>query len=239
MSWAVAANPRRSPPPTHPPRAFPGPRRFRPHPFRPIIRVPPRHAAMRTDRIDDGTARLRARTDRAHAHGQGPAPGYRRLRAVPETGKCQSRRLDQGPDRPVDDRGGRASRRPQARRHPGRGHRRQYRHRRSFGGAAEGLPAHPRGPGQDEPGEDLQPQGDGRRGGADPLGRGQGPSRVLLGTWPRASRPKPPVPTSSTSSAIPTTRPRTRPAPARKSSRRWPRPAGSTPSCSAAAARAR
>ena len=80
-----------------------------------------------------------------------------------------------------DDRGRREARRHQARRHPGRRHRRQHRHRPGIGRPAEGLPADPRGPGQDEPGKDLQPQGDGRAGRAHPLRRGQGPSRLLPG----------------------------------------------------------
>ncbi len=121
------------------------------------------------------------RPDRPHADAAHPPARHERLRAVPEAGKHQSRRLDQGPHRAVDDRGGRAGREDQTRRHPGRRHRRQHRHRPGAGGAGQGLPADPRGARQDEPREDLQPQGDGGRGAADPLGRGQGSSAVLPG----------------------------------------------------------
>ncbi len=62
-----------------------------------------------------------------------------------------------------------------------RSHRRQHRPRPRPGRGAEGLPAADRGAGQDEPGEDLPPEGDGRRSGADALRRHQGPPRVLPG----------------------------------------------------------
>ena len=58
-------------------------------------------------------------------------------------------------------------------------------------------------PGQDEPREDLQPQGDGRAGGADALGRRQGPSGLLPGPGRAHRAAKRPARTSSTSSAIP------------------------------------
>ena len=112
-------------------------------------------------------------------------------------------------------------RQDQARRHAGRRHRRQHRHRPRAGRAAEGLSADPRRARQDEPREDLQPQGDGRRSRADALRRRQGPSRSTTRTWPSASRAKRPARISSTSSAIPTTRARTRKRPVRKSSSRW------------------
>ena len=49
------------------------------------------------------------------------------------------------------------------------------------GRRAEGLPPAARHPRQDEPGEDLSPEGDGRGSRDDALGRAQGPSRVLPG----------------------------------------------------------
>ncbi len=91
--------------------------------------------------------------------------------------------------------------------------------------------------GQDEPGEDLQPEGDGRRGCADPFRRGQGPSGVLPGHG-RAHRRgnarrvlHQPVRQPGQSA-----RARSEP-PGRKSWSRWT--AGSMPSCSAAARPAR
>lgn len=59
-------------------------------------------------------------------------------------------------------------------------------------------------------------------------------TRSTTRTWPPRSLPKRRGPTSSTSSATRTTRPRTNSAPARRSWRRWT--ASWTPSCSAAAA---
>src|SRR5690606_9882367 len=61
-------------------------------------------------------------------------------------------------------------------------------------------------------------------------------TRTTTRTWPSASRARPPARTSSTSSGTRTIRPRTSSVPARKSCARWA--ASSTPSCSAAAARA-
>ncbi len=55
-------------------------------------------------------------------------------------------------------------------------------------------------------------------------------------TSPNASPARRPAPTSSTSSATPTIRPRTSTAPARRSCGRWPTSAASTRWCSAAAA---
>ncbi len=124
---------------------------------------------------------FRPRTHRPDPYRQGPAPGCWRLRALPEARKRQPGRIDQGSHRPVDDRSGREARRPEARRHPGGRHRRQYRPGPGAGGPAEGLQADPGGPGQDEPGKDLQPEGDGCRSAPDPLGRGQGPPGVLPG----------------------------------------------------------
>ena len=107
--------------------------------------------------------------------------------AVPEAGKPESGRLHQGPRRARHDRGrgtGRAAAEGFVDR---RGHGGKYRPGPRAGGGAEGLsPAHRRA-GQDEPGKDLPPQSDGRRGGAHALGRDQGPSRVLPGPG-RAAR---------------------------------------------------
>ena len=99
----------------------------------------------------------RTRTDRRDADRPGPAPRHRCLRAVPQARMHEPRRLDQGPHRPVDDRGRGKARRDQARRHPGRRHRRQHRHRPGAGRPAEGLQADPGRARQDEPREDLQP----------------------------------------------------------------------------------
>ena len=67
----------------------------------------------------------------------------------------QPRRLGEGPDRPLDDRGGRARRAPPARRHDRRADVRQHRRRPRARRRAEGLPARLRHARQDEPGEDL------------------------------------------------------------------------------------
>ncbi len=103
----------------------------------------------------------------------------------------------------------------------GRRHRRQHRPRPGAGRAAEGLPADPRRARQDEPREDLQPQGDGRRSRADALGRRQGSSAVLPGSRRAHRATKRRARISSTSSAIRTIRARTRKPPDRKSSSRW------------------
>lgn len=176
---------------------------------------------------------FRPRTHRPDPDRQGPAPGHRRLRALPEARKRQPGWIDQGSHRPVDDRSGRKARRPEARRHPGRRHRRQYRPGPGTGGPAEGLQADPGGAGQDEPGEDLQPEGDGCRSAPDPLGRGQG-SPEYYQDLAKTSPSRPRARTSSTSSATRTTRPHTNSAPARRSSSRWA--AIWMPSCSAVAA---
>ena len=131
--------------------------------------------------IPDAASDLRQRAgdDRQHAaHGRAPHR-HRPVRAVPQAREPESRRLHQGPRRAVPDRGRRARRRAQARRHAHRGHRRQHRAGPGAGRGAEGLPPAAGHPRQDEPGEDLPPQGHGRRGAADALGRQQGPSRVL------------------------------------------------------------
>src|SRR5204863_15382 len=100
---------------------------------------------------------------------------------VPQAGKPEPGRLDQGPHRAVDDRSRRKRRPHQARRPAGGGHCREHRPGTRAGGRAERLSAADRRAGQDEPGEDFSPQGDGRRGAAYPLGCHQGSSRVLPG----------------------------------------------------------
>ena len=102
-------------------------------------RVPHRHRSRR--RHADRAARSRL------ARRPGHDPGEAR---VPEPG-----RVEQGPDRPGDDRGGRARRKAASRRHDRRADVRQHRRRSGDRGGAEGLPLHLRDAGQDEPGEDL------------------------------------------------------------------------------------
>ena len=149
--------------------------------------------------------RQRSRHGRADAHAEGAETRHRLLRAVPEAGTPESGGFHQGPDRRDHDRGSGAARRPEARRHDRRGDRRQHRTRARAGGGAEGLSRGPRAPRQDEPGEDLQPAGDGRGGRADPLGRREGPPGVLPGRR-RADRARERLVLTSTSSRIPTTR---------------------------------
>ena len=105
----------------------------------------------------------------------------RTLPAFPQARAPEPGGLDQGPHRPHDDRGGRAPRRPEARRHDHRGDGGQYRPRARARRGAEGLSRRARAAGQDEPGEDLQPARDGRGSRPDALGRREGPSRVLPG----------------------------------------------------------
>ena len=77
-----------------------------------------------------------------------PATAPREAR-VPEPG-----RLGQGPDRARDDRGGRARREAEARRHDRRADLGQHRRRPRDRGGEQGLPLHLRHARQDEPGED-------------------------------------------------------------------------------------
>ena len=81
----------------------------------------------------------RYRNDRQDADAAAPPLRHRAVRAVPEARVRESRRLDQGPHRPVDDRAGGEARRSQARRHDRRGDRRQHRPRPRAGRRAEGL----------------------------------------------------------------------------------------------------
>ena len=113
----------------------------------------------------------RARHDRSHADAAGESPGHRTLRAVPQARADESGRLDQGPHRRLDDRGGGTARDDPPRRHAGRGDRRQHRHRSRARRGAEGLQTNPGATRQDEPGEDLQSARDGCRGRADALRR--------------------------------------------------------------------
>ncbi len=69
----------------------------------------------------------------------------------------------------------------EARRDDRRGDRRQHRPRPRAGRRRQGLPARSRHSRQDEPGEDLSPEGDGRGSRADALRRRQGPSGLLPG----------------------------------------------------------
>ena len=104
-----------------------------------------------------------------------------RCAALRQAREPEPGRLDQGPHRALDDRGGRVPRAAQARRRADRGDRRQYRPRLGARRRAEGLQAHPRHPRQDEPGEDLPSARARRRGDPHPLGRGQGSSGILSG----------------------------------------------------------
>ena len=136
---------------------------------------------------------------------------HRPVPAVPQARKPESRRLDQGPHRAVDDRGGRARRPAEARRHDRRGDRRQHRPRPGAGRHPEGLPPRPGRPRQDGAREDPAPARAGRRGAHDALRRRQGPPRVLPGHGASASPPRCPAPSTSTSSPTRPTRWRTRP----------------------------
>ena len=109
------------------------------------------------------------------------AARHRAVPALPQARAAESRRLDQGPHRALDDRGSGAPRRPEAGRHAHRGDRRQHRARPRAGRAAERLPRGAGAAGQDEPGEDLQPARHGRGGRAHALRRREGPSGVLPG----------------------------------------------------------
>src|SRR3954463_5853353 len=122
-----------------------------------------------------------SRPDRQYPAHPGPAPGYGRRTSLPQAGEPQPRRLDQGPRRAVDDRGGRARRAHPPGLADRRGNRRQHRPRPRARGLAERLsPAH-RHAGQDEPGEDFPSEGARRRSAAHPLRCHQGAPRVLPG----------------------------------------------------------
>ena len=92
----------------------------------------------------------------------------------------QSRRLDQGPDRDHDGRGGGARREARAGRDDRRADLRQHRHGPRDRGRAQGLPLHLHDARQDEPREDLAAQGLRRRGDHLPLRRRAGVARELL-----------------------------------------------------------
>ena len=139
---------------------------FRPEPRR-----------LRASEADEGALA----PDRQHADGRTDQGRGGALPAVPQARRRQSRRLDQGPAGAVDDRGGGTRRAARARRDDRRGDRRQHRPRPRAGRRGQGLPARSRHSRQDEPGEDLSPEGDGRRGRADALRRRQGPSGLLPG----------------------------------------------------------
>ena len=104
---------------------------------------------------------------------------YRALPAVPEAGEPKPNRLDQRPHRGVHDRCRRALRRLEARRAHRRGDGGQHRPCLGAGGDPARLPADARHPRQDEPREDRPFARARHRGGADPLGRAEGPSRLL------------------------------------------------------------
>ena len=99
----------------------------------PLIDLVGHTPIVRLDRISGGRARDDPRQARVHEPG----------------------RLEQGPDRARDDRGGRARREAQAGRHDRRADLGQHRRRARDRGRAQGLPLHLRDAGQDEPGEDL------------------------------------------------------------------------------------
>ena len=172
------------------------------------VRLPGTRPALQSRRVDSRPRRSRA--DRQHAAGAGDAARHRPVRAVPEARIAEPRRLDQGPHRPVDDRGRRARRPPQARRHRGRSDRRQHRPRPGAGGARQGLPRRPGRARQDVDREGAAPEGARRRGAHHALRRRQGPSRVLPGPGRAARAATSPARSSSTSSTTPPTRWRTR-----------------------------
>ena len=84
------------------------------------------------------------------------------------------------------------------------------------------------------PGENIPPEGHGRPGRHDTVGRRKRPPGLLSGQGPRHCRKNPGADFMSTSSAIPPIPPPMRPAPLRKSGGKWK--AISTPSCAASAA---
>ena len=134
----------------------------------------------------------RPRPHRQHAAGRGDASRHRLLLALPQARIAEPRRLDQGPDRPVDDRSRRARRPPARRRHGGRGHRGQHRARPGAGRACQGLPRRPGRSRQDVEREGAAPEGARRRSAHDAQRRRQGSPRLLPGLRgaPRRRHPR-------------------------------------------------
>ena len=99
--------------------------------------------------------------------------------AVSEARKPKPRRLDQGSNRTVHDRGGRTRRAHRSRLDAGRGNGRQHRPGPGLGRRAKGVPAYLGHSRQDEPGKGVAPEGVGRGSRDDPQRRGPRPSSVL------------------------------------------------------------
>ena len=162
---------------------------------------------------------------------------HRPLPPVHQAREPEPRRLDQGSHRAVDDRRCRALRAADAGRHHRRGDRRQHRARPGAGRHPQGLQHRAGRARQDVAREDPASARARRRGPHDPLGRRQGPSRILPGHGGKASPPKSPARSTSTSSPIPPIRSRTRPPPARRSGSSSARMSTRSWSASARAAR--
>src|SRR5690606_34106475 len=87
----------------------------------------------------DRSRRFSAGPDRQDADGGGDEDRYRPVPSVPQAGGAESRRIDQGPHRPVDDRGGRGGGVSETRRNHRRGDGRQYGSGADAGGSGQGL----------------------------------------------------------------------------------------------------
>ena len=147
---------------------------------------------------------------------------HRPVPAVPQAGEPEPGRLDQGPHRPVDDRGGRARRPAAAGRHHRRGDRRQHRARPGAGGARRratrsswSSPTRCRR----EKILHLRALGAEVRMTRSDVGKGHPEYYQDMAAAHRRARRR--APSTSTSSATRPTRWRTRPPPARRSGSRW------------------
>ena len=138
-------------------------------------------SASRRSRTGASPNERRPFAHRQHAARGGDAVRHRAVQAFPQAREPESRRLDQGPHRTLDDRGRRARWKAEAGRHDRRGHRGQHRTRAGTRCRAQGLPVGARHPRQDEPGESVPSEGVRRGSRDDALRRRQGPRRLLPG----------------------------------------------------------
>ena len=126
--------------------------------------------------------------DRQYATGRDHADGHRPVPALREAGESEPDRLDQGPDRALDDRGSRAGRKVKARGHDYRSDRGQHRPRARTHRGRERLSHHPRHSRQDVAGENCpRPRA---RGGSSPNEKRRDPraSGILPGRGCKADR---------------------------------------------------